>query len=100
MGSPSFPHLLSPSKAAQVIYKTKKKGSKKKTTSAPNEDLDPLPVPVPPTTQRQDTTLIFVELSDWVTNRLKNPCGAGFKSKGFTSSDGERCTGVISFEMI
>jgi hypothetical protein len=31
MGSPSFPHLLSPSKAGQVIYKTKKKIAKKKT---------------------------------------------------------------------
>jgi hypothetical protein len=73
-------------------------GFKKKTTSAQKENLDPLPVPVPLTTQRQNTTLIFVELSGWVTNRLNNPFMAGYQSKGLTSSNGERCIGVMRAE--
>ena len=91
MRPPSFPHLLSPSKTGQMIYRTQRKRKRQKSDPSV-ADVPAAPIPI--YKLHQDTTLIFVELSDWVANRLKNPCGACFDL--FTSRDGKRCTGLPS----
>jgi len=87
MNRAAFPvHCLSPSKAMQTISKRNLK-RKKPTSSGSSDSVRPAPPSVP----RQDSTLILVELSDWVANRLKVPCG----SKIYQSD--APCTGCILY---
>ena len=87
MNRAAFPlHCLSPSNAMQTISKRNLK-RKKPTSSGSSDSVRPAPPSVP----RQDSTLILVELSDWVANRLKVPCG----SKIYQSD--APCTGCILY---
>ena len=77
-------HVLSPSKGNQTISKSNLKRKRTSGKSGSSVSVRPAPPSVP----KQDTTLILVELSDWVSNRLKVPCGARFGS-------GDPCSGNI-----